>query len=68
MTLLQLMEMHVRIFKLIDNLHDLTCRGLKDYKEAVSNVQDYNMTKVLTQKCSIPDAHGEFKLGKCWID
>lgn len=49
MTLIQLMQMHRGIFSLIDNLHDLICRGNKDYKESLSNVQDYNMTKILTR-------------------
>ena len=68
MTLIQLMMMHRRIFSLIDNIHDLTCRGNKDYKQAMSNVQDYNMTKILTRKCSIPDRNGEYKEGKCELD
>ena len=57
--------MHRGIFSLIDNLHDLTCRGNKDYKEALSNVQDYNMTKILTRMCSIPDVNGDYKEAKC---
>jgi hypothetical protein len=65
MTLIQLMQMHRGIFSLIDNLHDLTCRGNKDYKEALSNVQDYNMTKILTRQCSIPDINGDYKEAKC---
>lgn len=32
MTLIELMEMHTEIFKIIDNLHDLCCRGTKDHK------------------------------------
>ena len=32
MTLIQLMIMHRKIFAIVDNLHDLTCRGNKDYK------------------------------------
>jgi len=38
MTLIELMQMHRRIFSLIENLHDLCCRGTKDYKEALANV------------------------------
>jgi hypothetical protein len=59
------MNMHRGIFSLVDNLHDLTCRGSKDYKEALSNVQDYNMTKILTRQCSIPDINGDYKEAKC---
>lgn len=64
MSLMQLMEMHRGIFKIINNLHDLVCNGTKDYKEAVSNVQDYNMTKILTRMCSIPDINGIYKQAK----
>jgi len=48
MTLHELMMMHIRIFKIIENLHDFLCQGFKDYKEALSIVQDYNMTKVIS--------------------
>ena len=37
-TLIELMFMHRKIFSLIDNLHDLCCRGTKDYREALANV------------------------------
>jgi hypothetical protein len=59
------MEMHRIIFSLIDNLHDLVCRGNKDHKEALMKVQDYNMTKVLSRKCSVPDETGDIKLARC---
>jgi hypothetical protein len=62
------MMMHRKIFSLVDNLHDLTCRGNKDYKQALSNVQDYNMTKILTRKCAIPDKNGDYKEGRCELD
>ena len=65
MTLIELMHMHRKIFSLIDNLHDLMCRGNKDHKEALAQVQDYNMTKVLSRKCSIPDHTGDIKLARC---
>ena len=68
MTLIELMNMHTKIFSLTDNLHTLFCRGTKDAKEALSNVQDYNMTKILTRKCSIPDKGGDFKEGRCELD
>lgn len=38
MTLIELMQLHRKIFRLVDNLHDLICRGTKDYKEALSRV------------------------------
>jgi hypothetical protein len=68
MTLIELMNMHTKIFSLTENLHTLFCRGTKDAKEALSNVQDYNMTKILTRKCSIPDKSGDFKEGRCELD
>jgi len=68
MTLIELMVMHTGIFSIIENLHNLFCRGNKDYKEALSNVQDYNMTKILTRKCSIPDKGGDYKEGRCDLD
>ena len=68
MTLIELMNMHTGIFKITENLHMLFCIGSKDSKEALSNVQDYNMTKILTRKCSIPDKSGEFKQARCELD
>jgi len=61
MTLLELMVMHTKIFSIIENIHTLFCKGTKDSIEALSKVQDYNMTKILTKKCSIPDKSGDFK-------
>ena len=43
----------------------MCCRGTKDYKEALAKVQDYNMTKILTRKCSIPDRCGDIKESRC---
>lgn len=68
MTLYELMVMHTRIFSIIDNLHELFCRGSKNAKEALANVQDYNMTKILTRKCSIPDKSGDYKEGRCELN
>jgi len=65
MTLMEMMLMHRKIFSLIDNLHDFLCRGNKDHKEALSQVQDYNMTKILTRQCSVPDLSGDIKLATC---
>ena len=61
MTTLELMLMHRRIFFLTDNLHDLICRGNKDYKTSLANVEDYNKTKILGRKCSIPDLSGDIR-------
>ena len=68
MTLYELMVMHTGIFSIIDNLHELFCRGSKNSKEALANVQDYNMTKILTRKCSIPDKSGDYKEGRCELN
>lgn len=64
-TMIELMQMHLRIFSIQDNLHDLYCRGNKDYRDALANVQDYNMTKILTRQCSVPDKTGDIKLFTC---
>ena len=53
--------MHKLIFSLIDNLHELWCRGNLDVKQALAGVQDYNMTKILTRKCSIADGSCDVK-------
>ena len=67
MSLDQLMEMHLKIFSIVDNLHDFTCRGIKDYKEALGNVNDYNMTKLFTHQCGIPSKNGVNKETRCEV-
>lgn len=47
--------------QLISYMHDFFCNGSKKYKHALSNVQDYNLTKILTNKCAIPSVDGIFK-------
>jgi len=64
-SLIELMYQHRGIFALIDNLHDLMCRGNQDHKQALAKVQDYNMTKVLTRNCSVPDFTGDIKEQRC---
>lgn len=68
MTMNDLMVMHRKIFDIVNNMHDLMCRGSKDYRQALQNVQDYNMTKILTSKCAIPSKSGEFKEGQVEFD
>lgn len=58
------MVMHRRIFQITDNLHDLVCRGTKDYRTSLATVEDYNLTKILSRKCAVPDITGDIKLGK----
>ena len=58
----ELMVMHRRIFQISDNLHDLMCRGTKDYRSSLATVEDYNLTKILANKCSVPDVTGDIKL------
>ncbi len=67
-TLLDLMIMHRVKFRLTDNLHDLRCVGKLDSREALANVQEYNLSKLLSTKCSIPDESGKFKLGRINVD
>jgi len=59
------MIIHTKVYDLVENLHDLFCRGTKDYKEALSNIQVYNMTKILSKKCSIPERSGDVKNNIC---
>jgi len=62
-----LMMIHRVAFRIIDNLHDLTCRGTKDYKKALMIVQDYNMSKILCKRFSVPDQSGIIKLAECQV-
>mmetsp|Transcript_8089 Transcript_8089/g.13582 ORF Transcript_8089/g.13582 Transcript_8089/m.13582 type:complete len:254 (+) Transcript_8089:1402-2163(+) len=55
------MIQHREIMKLVDNLHDLCCRGNKDYKMALENVQDYVLAKMLSRKCTVPHHTGDIK-------
>ena len=64
-TMIEMMKMHLRYFEIQDNLHDLMCRGNKDYKYALANVQDYNMTKIMTKQSAVPDKTGDIKLFTC---
>ena len=65
MTMIDMMKMHLRVFEIQENLHDLMCRGNKDYKYALANVQDYNMTKIMTKQSAVPDRTGDIKLFTC---
>mmetsp|Transcript_18786 Transcript_18786/g.32102 ORF Transcript_18786/g.32102 Transcript_18786/m.32102 type:complete len:220 (+) Transcript_18786:680-1339(+) len=65
MSLEDLMSRHTLAYDITENLHDLFCRGMKDYKEALANVQIYNMTKILSTKCSIPNDSGDIKRHTC---
>jgi len=42
-------------------MHDLMCRGSKDYRSALANVQDYNMSKILAKQGAVPDPSGDIK-------
>lgn len=68
MTMNELMVLHRTVFDIVNNMHDLMCRGSKDYRQSLQNVQDYNMTKILTAKCAIPSKSGEFKEGRVEFD
>lgn len=61
MTLHELMIMHRTKMELIDYMHDFFCKGSKNYKHALSNVQDYNAAKILSNKCAVPALDGQFK-------
>jgi predicted transcriptional regulator len=55
------MKFHINQFKILDNLHDLFCRGTMNYKKALAIVQDYNMSKILAKRVSIPSSSGTLK-------
>ena len=54
--------------KIVDNLHDLCCRGVKDYKTALVNVKDYNLARTMTFKSSIPHESGDVKQNVYCLD
>ena len=53
--------MHRRIFNITANMHELLCRGTKDYRSSLTTVHDFNMSKLLAFKCSIPSPDGIMK-------
>ena len=58
------MQLHRRVFGLISGLHDYICKGTRDFKQSLSSIQDYNLTKILAKKCSFPDLQGDVKQNK----
>mmetsp|Transcript_22642 Transcript_22642/g.34937 ORF Transcript_22642/g.34937 Transcript_22642/m.34937 type:complete len:101 (-) Transcript_22642:542-844(-) len=68
MTFEKSMNFHRKTMRIVDNMHDLTCRGIKDYKKALENVKDFNLAKVLVYKCTIPHSTGDIKRGWYNID
>mmetsp|Transcript_22505 Transcript_22505/g.34798 ORF Transcript_22505/g.34798 Transcript_22505/m.34798 type:complete len:106 (+) Transcript_22505:2242-2559(+) len=58
---IELMHLHRNKFRIVENLHDLFCRGNKNYKQALENMQEYNLSRVVTYHCSFPDLSGEKK-------
>lgn len=57
-TLIQLMLMHRHSMFMLAHMHDFFCKGNKDYKQALTNVQDYNAAKIMSNKCAIPSKDG----------
>jgi len=51
--------MHRKKFFIVENLHDLFCKGIKNYKQALENMKEYNLSRVVTLHCSVPDITGE---------
>ena len=67
-TFIQAMILHRRAMRIIDNLHDLCCRGTKNYKTALENVNDFNMAKILYGKCTVSNYSGDIKQGELSFD
>ena len=65
-SLKELMLMHRKIFRISSHIHDLFCRGHKDYIEAFRNVQDYNLSKLMQRKTSIPSTSDVYNEGRCY--
>ena len=61
MTYIEVMNLHSNVFKIVGNMHDLCCRGTKDYRESLITVVDFNMTKILARKCAVPSKCGDVK-------
>ena len=55
------MILHRTSMQMIDYMHDFFCKGNKDYKQALSNVQDYNAAKILSNKAAVPSKDGQFR-------
>mmetsp|Transcript_41397 Transcript_41397/g.63104 ORF Transcript_41397/g.63104 Transcript_41397/m.63104 type:complete len:104 (+) Transcript_41397:1501-1812(+) len=68
MTLGELMNLHRNIYNLVDNLHELFCRGTKDYKTSLVNVLAYNSSRQVASAASVPDSGGDFKNQRCYFD
>jgi len=64
----ELMKVHRLAFRITDNLHDLVCRGVKDYKQALSIIQDYNMSKILCRKFSVPHHTNLIRFAVCDLE
>ena len=67
-SLKDLMLLHRQFFRIKQNLHDLYCCGLKNYIEALRNVEDYNLSIVLERKVSIPSINEVFNEAECHWD
>ena len=52
------MVIHRKNFRIVNNLHDLTCKGIMNYKQALGSVQDFNLMKELSTRMSFPDLKG----------
>ena len=55
------MNLHRKVFKIIDNFHSVFCRGDKTVDDATMPIKIYNLTKVITHQCSVPNEIGEKK-------
>mmetsp|Transcript_34665 Transcript_34665/g.53077 ORF Transcript_34665/g.53077 Transcript_34665/m.53077 type:complete len:198 (+) Transcript_34665:3833-4426(+) len=61
-----LMQMHKTRFKIMENLNDLLCQGRKDYKDSLATVQDFNCTKIMTRKCSVPQLNRDVTMSRIY--
>ena len=68
LSLNDLVLIHWEKFQLINRLHDLVCRGTKDYHQSLSVVQDFNLMKSLSKRLSFPDINGNNKESRVVIE
>jgi hypothetical protein len=54
--------------RIVDNLYNLFCKGVMDYKHALENIKDYNLARIMTFKSSIPHESGDAKLNSYNLD
>ena len=53
-----MVKMHSKIFRNIDQFHSFFCRGDKNFRQSIQNVKVFNLTKIISVNASLPDSKG----------